>query len=145
MGDHSTFDKIEVLQGGCLCQAIQFEVTNQFTHFHLCHCYQCQKMTGSAHVSNLFTTKDAIKWLQGETETKRYTVPGRQLTNVFCQHCGSPVPHIASSGKSLIVPAGSLEGEPNLLPQDHIFMGESRKWHEHIDEAICFSHFPESK
>lgn len=130
------------LSGSCLCRAVQFEIENAFRKFFLCHCYQCQKMTGSAHVANLFTNKEAITWLKGEHEVKRYTIPGRELANVFCSHCGSPVPHISTNGRALIVPAGSLDGEPSIMPHSHIFMAEKRTWHDEIDSVPQFAAFP---
>lgn len=129
------------INGSCLCGDVRFEVSNQFKLFHLCHCHQCQKISGSAHVSNLFVNKDAIKWLSGLDSIQRFDVPGRQISSVFCVKCGSPVPYISGSGKALIVPAGSLNGEPNIAPQNHIYMQDSREWHNDIAAVDCFERY----
>ena len=73
----------KVVRGGCLCGTVQFEVKDTFEHFQLCHCTQCQKTTGTAHASNLFTKAEDISWLSGKEEVKRYDVPGRRISNAF--------------------------------------------------------------
>jgi hypothetical protein len=131
------------ISGSCLCGAVTFECEDQFEQFHLCHCIQCQKATGSAHASNLFTSPDNIKWLSGESLVKRFDVPGRTITNAFCNACGSALPYVSSTGKSLVVPAGSLDQTPNIEPQDNIFMSEKAPWYDKALSCKAFSTFPE--
>jgi hypothetical protein len=131
----------DMISGSCLCGEVAFEVNNRFKLFHLCHCRQCQKISGSAHVSNLFIKKEAITWLSGVGSIQRYDVPGRQIASVFCSKCDSPVPYVSGSGRALIVPAGSLNGEPNIAPQNHIYMQDSREWHQSIAAVDCFERY----
>lgn len=133
--------QVEKISGSCLCGTVTFEVDNHFKLFHLCHCHQCQKISGSAHVSNLFVNKEAISWLSGQEKIHRFDVPGRQISNVFCTQCGSSVPYVSGSGRALIVPAGTLDGEPNIGPQNHIYMEDSRDWHESIASVDCFERY----
>ncbi|MGY0648287.1 MAG: GFA family protein, partial [Paraglaciecola chathamensis] len=35
------------ITGSCLCDTVQFECNDSIESFHLCHCTQCQKVTGS--------------------------------------------------------------------------------------------------
>lgn len=133
---------MEMILGGCLCGDVQFKCENEFSQFHFCHCLQCQKTTGSAHVSNLFTTVDNIEWIAGKNLVKRYDVPGRSISNAFCVNCGSPVPYITGSGKSLIIPAGILDSTPNILPQDNIFWEEHASWYEAGIKSKKYSGFP---
>ncbi len=131
------------INGSCLCGEIAFRCKNTFTNFHLCHCKQCQKITGSAHVSNLFTETDNISWLSGQENIVRYNVPQRSISNTFCKSCGSPIPYISTSGNALIVPAGCLDGEPNIQPQDNIFWAEKAAWYEDGIHACKYSGFPD--
>ncbi|MBW3696162.1 aldehyde-activating protein [Vibrio sp. T187] len=131
------------IAGSCLCGQVTFESKNTFKYFHLCHCKQCQKTTGSAHASNLFTSPDYVVWLTGQELVKRFDVPGRAISKAFCTECGCGVPYLTASGKLMVVPAGSLDGTPNLLPQDNIFCSEKASWYEHGIEAKQFDAFPE--
>ena len=134
---------MSVITGSCLCNKVSFECDDNFEQFHLCHCIQCQKATGSAHASNLFTSPTNIKWLSGLDLVKRYDVPDRTISTAFCIECGSGVPYISVSGQSLIVPAGSLDSTPTLMPQDNIFCSEKAKWYDDALIAKQFNQFPE--
>ena len=133
---------MENLAGSCLCGDVTYEIKNDFKQFHFCHCAQCQKISGSAHVANLFAKPDAITWKTGEDKVKRYDLPGRLLSKAFCKNCGCSVPFLSRSGKFLIVPAGSLDGTPNIDPQDIIFWHERATWYEAGVDSKRFDGFP---
>jgi hypothetical protein len=132
---------MSTIGGSCLCGVVRFECDDEFELFHLCHCTQCQKISGSAHVSNIFTQSNNITWLHGESAVKRYDVPGRTLTNAFCEHCGCSLPYLSSSGRYLIVPAGCLDSKPSAKPQDHIFWHERADWYDEIGDLQKFEGF----
>lgn len=132
---------MDLIAGSCLCGNVTFQCENTFKVFHLCHCNQCQKISGAAHVANLFTSPDNIQWLSGEHLIKHFDVPGRQISNAFCTNCGTHVPYL--SGNSLIVPAGSLDGIPNCQADDHIFWSERAEWYEAAVTAKKYQRFPE--
>ncbi len=129
---------MERIGGSCLCGQVTFECDNSFFEFHLCHCSQCQKATGTAHASNLFTAKDNIRWLSGQEMVKRYDVPGRCISKAFCTECGAYVPYLSLTGRALVVPAGSLDGTPAMVPQDNIFWAERAPWY---DAGLKAKHF----
>ncbi|WP_115717560.1 GFA family protein [Gallaecimonas mangrovi] len=132
-----------MIHGSCLCGQVSFELENRFSQFHLCHCSQCQKATGSAHASNLFTSPDNIHWLTGSDFVSRYDVPGRTISNAFCRHCGSALPYVSGSGKALVVPAGCLDDTPAITPEDNIFWAEKAPWYEAALASPHFAGFPE--
>jgi hypothetical protein len=60
---------------------------------------------------------------------------------VFCTECGSGLPFVTKSGKALIVPAGSLDAEPNIQPNDNIFWVERAGWYDdgiHANKCEAF-------
>ncbi|CAM3536005.1 Glutathione-dependent formaldehyde-activating enzyme [Vibrio aerogenes CECT 7868] len=119
----------KTLTGGCCCGKVSFSVKDQFNHFFFCHCQQCRQMTGSAHASNLFTSVDNIVWESGTGFIKCFSHPERNFSKAFCTECGSALPYVSSSGKSLIVPAGSLNEEPSKPVDAQIFCAEQAGWH----------------
>lgn len=131
------------ITGSCLCGQVSFECDNRFEKFHLCHCIQCQKTTGSAHASNLFTQPSNITWLTGFNLVKRYDLPGRAISKAFCTECGCGVPYISSSGNALITPAGCLDGQPNIDPQTNIFCSEKAIWYDKAIAATQYQKFAE--
>jgi len=130
-------------QGKCLCGQAQYEVHGPFLAFHICHCSQCRRSTGSAHASNIFTEKENIKWLAGEDLVKRYDPeePG-VISKAFCTNCGSLMPYISSKNGKLIIPAGSLSEDPGVRPDDNIFWENRAEWYDSVPEAPRFDGFP---
>lgn len=126
------------ITGNCLCGDVSFEIDDDFQHFQLCHCLQCQKTTGTAHASNLFTDPNSISWLSGVDAIVRFDVEGRRISNAFCSKCGSRVPFLSKSGEVLAVPAGSLNGVPSISPKANIFWPERAGWY---DEAVMANRY----
>ena len=133
-------------KGSCLCGRVQYIVRGPFDAFHICHCSQCRRSTGSAHASNIFTTRDRLQWVTGEELTKRYDAdePG-VISKSFCTHCGSLVPYISASSGRLIIPAGGLESDPGIRPQDNIYWPDRAGWYDAVTQAPRFDSMPDSK
>ena len=122
---------MSTVTGNCLCGAVSFEVEDDFHQLNFCHCKQCQRATGSAHASNLFTAADNIRWVSGAEFVKRFDVPGRSISNAFCSECGSGLPYVSLSGKLLVVPAGTLNQAVQSKPAvGNIFWPERADWYE---------------
>ena len=121
----------EAIEGGCLCGQVRYRVRGPFDVFHLCHCSQCRRSTGSAHAANIFTTPDRLEWLAGENLIKRYTPDEPNvISKCFCSHCGSLVPYVSLQSGRLIIPAGSLDEAPGIPPDDNIFWRDRAEWYD---------------
>lgn len=121
----------EPIKGGCLCGKVQYQVSGPFEAFHLCHCSQCRRSTGTAHAANIFTSADRLEWLSGEALIKRYT-PAEEdvISKCFCTHCGSLVPYTSLKSGKLIIPAGSLYSDPGIAPDDNIYWRDRAVWYD---------------
>ncbi|MBS1269188.1 MAG: hypothetical protein MAG794_00132 [Gammaproteobacteria bacterium] len=136
----------EQVRGGCLCGRVAFVIAGPFEAFHWCHCSRCRKDTGSAHASNIFSSPDSIDWLSGKDEIKRFDLPeAKRHAKAFCTHCGSPVPYIGRNGAYLIIPAGTLDGDPGIVPQDNIFWNSRASWYESGAAAEKYAEEPEDR
>ncbi|MFT5656777.1 MAG: hypothetical protein ACI9KN_000046 [Gammaproteobacteria bacterium] len=131
--------------GSCLCGKVQYAATGPFSTFHICHCSQCRRSTGSAHASNIFTTPDRLEWLSGEDQIKQY-IPDEPdiISKSFCRHCGSLVPYISVQSGKLIIPAGSLNDDPGIRPEDNIFWADRADWYDSVSLSPKFDAFPRS-
>jgi len=133
----------EVIRGGCLCGKVAFTVSAPFEQFHLCHCRRCQKATGTAHASLLFGKPESLKWLSGEELIKNFKLPeAKFFAKSFCSECGSVLPRVMRDGAVLMVPAGLLDDDPKIKPQDHIFWKDRAVWNDDTLEAPCFEEYP---
>jgi hypothetical protein len=133
---------MQKLKGNCLCGAVSFEVVNAFDRLFLCSCDQCRQITGSAFASNLFTAADGFNWLGGVDAITLYQMPGRDISKSFCSTCGSGVPWPSGDGKRMVVPAGSLRGEPNVVNKFKIFAAERPFWASDLEHIEAHQGFP---
>jgi hypothetical protein len=131
------------LSGSCLCGSVAYELRGDARRFYHCHCERCRKTSGSAHASNIILRIESITWTAGEALTRSYKLPeAKRFTAVFCTVCGSPLPRVYDGGIA-IVPAGSLDHEPGIVPQARIFAGSRTAWSCSGDELPCHETYPE--
>ncbi|WP_368881643.1 GFA family protein [Shewanella algae] len=109
-------------RGSCLCGKVRFEISAELQQFFLCHCSRCRKDSGSAHSANLFSDSAELTWLSGQDAITAFTLPGTRHSRHFCAVCGSALPKAVKGSHLLQIPAGSLDDEPGLTPQAHIFV-----------------------
>jgi len=70
-----------------------------------------------------------FSWVAGEDVAKRFDLPSAQsFATTYCTACGGPVPHFTRSGREVVVPAGTLDAVPDILPQANIFWGSRANW-----------------
>lgn len=128
------------IAGSCLCGSVTFAVRPPFSAFRYCHCSRCRKASGSAHAANLFVPRSQFEWRSGETTVKRFDLPGAQRFSVwFCSDCGSRVPHNVKTREDVLVPAGLLDGDPEMRPQNSIFWGSKAPWYVEPQQMEFFS------
>jgi hypothetical protein len=134
----------ETLTGRCLCGAVTYRVSAPFKQFAHCHCERCRKATGTGHATNLYVEPGNFEWLTGEDRTARYDLPtAKSFATTFCRTCGSPLPHHTRSGRTVVVPAGSLDDAPSMTPQAHIFWESRAAWDCSCDDVPTFAAYPD--
>jgi len=144
MNINKTTDDVSeaTLAGGCLCGEVTYQVNHQFDNFYICHCRQCQQLTGSAFAANIFTAPGNIEWLSGHEVISEYQHPSREFSKAFCAKCGSALPFLNKSGQSLIIPAGSLFDAFEKTPDANIFVNEEAPWLKTGLSGEKFDNFP---
>ena len=57
----------------------------------------------------------------------------------FCRRCGSPVPNPDPAAEWFEIPAGLLDGDPELRPDKHIFVELAPAWSTIADDIPRFT------
>jgi hypothetical protein len=132
------------MKGSCVCGKVTYEIHPPLKVFQFCHCSRCRKFTGSAYAANLFVPPGQFKWLTGEAFVGRYEHPeAKYFATCFCTHCGSSLPWAVQGGKNIVVPAGTLDDDPEIQPQQNIFWGSKATWFTHSPcELPQYDEFP---
>ena len=132
-----------VLSGGCLCGAVQYEIGGEARRFWHCHCQRCRKATGTGHATNLIVRASRVTWTRGEAVLGRYKLPeAERFATCFCTRCGSPLPRLVAELGVVVIPAGSLDSEPPMQPQAHIFWDSRAAWSCSAGELPVYSEYP---
>ena len=132
----------EPIAGSCLCGAIKFEVKPPFAAFRYCHCGRCQKASGSAHAANMLVPEAQFRWLAGESLVKRFDMPGAKRFAVwFCPQCGTRMPHKIKTTENMLIPAGVLDGDPGMRPENSIFWKSKAAWYVAPQEMPKFDEY----
>lgn len=134
------------MKGSCLCGEVAYEIDPPIKIFQYCHCSRCRKFTGSAHASNLFVPPAQFRWLKGEELVGRFEEPkAKYFATCFCKNCGSSLPWEVKGGKNVVIPAGTLDDDPGLKPQQSIFWDHRAAWYEETCDLNKYAEFPNRK
>ena len=118
------------MKGSCLCGEVSYEIQPPLRVFQYCHCERCRKFTGSAHASNIFVPPEQFKWLSGEALVGRFEVEdAKYFATCFCKKCGSSLPWAVKTGVNIVVPAGTLDEDVGIRPQQNIFWESRAPWY----------------
>ena len=122
-----------MITGGCYCGAVKYEIHGRLLMFANCHCPDCRKFTGSAFSAVLVVESEGFTVTSGEGHLVPYqSSPGKHRS--FCRTCGC---HLFSRSEHrpgmIFVRAGSLDEDPQLRPQCHIWVSAKAPWHEICD------------
>lgn len=133
--------------GNCLCGKVRYavEMTGKPGIFQYCHCSRCRKFTGSAFASNLLVRPEDFTWLEGEEYVGRYEVPeAKHFATCFCLKCGSSLPWLTRSGRAVVVPAGTIEDDPEIRPMQNIFCASRAAWYVEPGSLPQYDELPPS-
>lgn len=135
-----------LVKGSCLCGEVSWEIKGHIGVFQNCHCTRCRKVSGAMHASNLFVGPDDFSWLSGEQLISHYELPtAKYFSNSFCSKCGSRLPHLAKTGKVVVVPAGSLDQDPQIKPDKNIHFASKASWFHDVTALPSFDELPPRK
>ncbi len=80
------------VEGGCHCGAIAFEAEVDPEAARICHCTDCQIMTGSAFRVNIPAPATTFKLIRGTPKVYiKVADSGNRRAHAFCGDCGGPI------------------------------------------------------
>ncbi len=125
-----------VINGGCLCGQVRYEIAGQLFNVDNCHCSKCRRHHGAAFASYADFNSGDFKWISGEDLVRIYEEPSGAGW-CFCTNCGSSLAGTLG-GKITSITLGTVEGNPGVKPESHIFVGSKAQWYEIQDDLPQF-------
>jgi hypothetical protein len=126
-----------VINGSCLCGAVEFEITGEFEPRSYCHCTSCKRLSGGAATANARVRSDEINVLKGRELLTTYTPEGGSA-KTFCSVCGSNLfgggwPEREYCSVRLPAIDSPFEGKPT----QHIFTRSVAVWETLPDDGLA--------
>lgn len=119
------------VHGRCHCGAITYEAEVEAGAVMICHCGDCQTVSGSAFRANIHAAAGAFRLLTGNP--RRYLKTGdsgAKRVHAFCETCGSPVyASDPENPKTYTLRVGALQEKQELGPvRRQIWMKRRLRW-----------------
>src|SRR5579872_1784188 len=120
-------------QGGCACGAVRYRLTEAPLIVHACHCRDCQRLSGSAFVVNLWIERCYVETDHARLRAARLTAGSGKPHEVFsCPECGTAIysKYHAAAGDTVMLRGGTLDDPQSAPPDVHIFTRSKMRWFE---------------
>jgi len=118
--------------GGCLCGAVQYEVSGELRPVICCHCEQCRKISGHYIAATACKTEslnliveDGLHWYQSSPKARRG----------HCKVCGSSLFWEPTDGDYTSILAGTLTRPTGLKISHHIHVHMASDYYS-IDDGL---------
>ncbi len=112
------------VHGSCYCGAIVFEAEVDPAKTVVCHCTDCQKLTGTVYRHSVPARAEALTLLSGKPKVfVKTAASGNKRAHSFCGNCGSPVFAGAAEGPAttFVIRVGTLDERALLPPMREIW------------------------
>jgi len=118
-------------EGGCLCGAVRYRVTNAPAGTGACHCKFCQRRTGSAFGIGAYFRQEDVAITRGVLTSYEYRSDesGRWLRMEFCPTCGTTVTWTFELLPGTRAVAGGTFDDPSWLKIEwHSWLRSAHPW-----------------
>ena len=120
------------ITGGCLCGKIRYQISGPLHDASHCHCSMCRRQHGAVFATYAQFEPGDFRWTAGEELVKDFS-PAVGAGWCFCAECGSTLGG-TEDGKVMSITLGTVDGDPGVRPESHIFVGSKAGWHEIHDD-----------
>ena len=120
-------------EGGCACGAVRYELSAEPLIVNACHCRDCQRITGSAFVLNMWIERRFVTPSGDAPKSFKLTAgTGNPHEVFFCGSCATYLwsKYYAAPGDTVLVRAGTLDDPAAVKPNVHIFTRSKLPWLE---------------
>jgi len=118
------------VRGSCHCGQIAYEAEVDPEHVSICHCTDCQMLTGSAYRVSVRATGESFRLLRGQPKSYIKTAAsGAMRAHSFCPNCGAPTyARAAENQTTYSLRVGCLEQTASLPPRVQIWCQSAVPW-----------------
>ncbi|NMP30213.1 GFA family protein [Thalassotalea sp. M1531] len=133
------------ITGGCHCGEIQYQAEVDSDKVMICHCTDCQRLSGSAFRTVVVSKLDGLEITRGQVKEYVKTADsGNQRAQGFCGNCGSAIyaTSVEAGPKVYGIRLGTVDQQSNLPPKAQIWCRSKLSWIPSIKAIKAFTTIP---
>jgi hypothetical protein len=119
------------IDGGCHCGLITYEAEIDPDSVEICHCTDCQTLSGSAFRTVVPARTESFRLLSGQPKCYVKTAEsGNRRIQAFCPDCGTPIYSAADGGGAefLAIRVGTIHQRNGLPPKTQYWWRSAQPW-----------------
>ena len=118
------------IEGACHCGNITYVAEIDPDKVGICHCTDCQTLSGTAFRVNVAAAKDAFTLLTGQPKIYVKTAEsGAKRAQAFCPECGTPIYAAAASDPQVFnIRVGTVRQRAELKPRTQGWCRSAQDW-----------------
>ena len=116
-------------RAACSCGKLSAVARGEPVRVSICHCYACQKRTGSVFGAQARFAKADVTLTGESTAFVRTGDSGGKITFHFCPACGSTVYYfIEALGDYVAIPVGAFADQSFPAPKISVYEARRHSW-----------------
>jgi hypothetical protein len=119
------------VHGACHCGQITFEAEVDPDKTSVCHCTDCQMLSGAPYRASVAAAPAGFRVLTGELASYvKVADSGNRRVQTFCSRCGSPIYSTAEGDPTamLNIRLGVVRQRNELTPKRQIWTHSRQQW-----------------
>jgi hypothetical protein len=119
------------IDGRCHCGFLTYEADIELEKVMICHCTDCQTLSGSAFRTIALTRAGGFTLLSGELKIYVKTgETGARRQQTFCPECGSPIYSTSEGDGTRVysIRVGTIDQRRELVPRAQIWCRSAQPW-----------------
>jgi hypothetical protein len=118
------------IDGACHCGSISFEAEIDPGRVEICHCTDCQSLSGSAYRTTVPVAAGQFTMRGTPTLYTKTAENGKKRFQAFCPKCGSPIFSSDAEAKPAVyhIRIGTVHQRNELVPSLQIWCRSAQPW-----------------
>lgn len=120
------------IDGGCHCGALAYAAEIDPDKVGICHCTDCQTLSGTAFRTVVLVPAEHFRMLRGEPKLYVKTAEsGAQRAQAFCPECGSQIYATSAGGAApelYSLRVGTMRQRDQLVPMRQTWFRSAQPW-----------------
>lgn len=115
-------------EGGSACGAIRYRLLEDPLSLHVCHCNDCQTITGTAFILSMIVSRSSLEVVQGPSTWTGFEKARGPEINRCCTQCCTRL--WSEAADHIVLRPGTLDDISWLMPVAHMWTIRKQPWVE---------------